>query len=833
MHFDKAHEYELCGNWRAAIEEVVRLGTAHPSLWSVALMEVARLLRTHAARPGGLLFSARGLAPESADWLHQQNWSLPDGIFLGGNEEPTDVVHDAHVKEKECTPDEAIAWASTRAKGAEISALSLMLARRHVRDESLWLAFFNAYLAPHDLSIQLTTTPGSTRFARLRSAKEPVFIPEGPLVSVLMPVHEAETTLREAAASILNQSWRPLELIMVDDASQDDSWAVCREIARSDSRVRIHRNPVNVGPYVSKNVAMQIAQGQYLTCHDSDDWAFPERIAHQMSLLLQPGATHRATSGRMLRLGPDGDPTRPSRIGPSSEDGFVRPCFVSLMVERTHFERHLGAWDNIRFAADSELMERAMRTPGGVVDDPRILMLCLDLEGGLTRHPTFGLGSSQRLRPRYLRAWRRAHALQPQRLCYPFLPAARLYEAPDELVVPRLSLEAVFVAVGMDLSKAPTPSAPSLPLLEEPVTPSLHKHNALHEFAATEARIGTEPAIEAAERSLIRDLRYAANVLNANAALARGDTSAWLAYLNKYLQRFALAPIRLTTPVAPWEQWGTAPLTAAAKGGLVSVLLPVKSFDAPTLLSIDAVLRQTWRDLELLVVHEGENREGLEAFQRRLKADVRVRLLCVPAGSGAGVCLNAACKASAGEWIVPHDIGTWMHPQRIERQMATLSPASPEILASICHFLPVDSRGFIGPFDPVGPATFDGVSRRTHSGLFVRRATFLDKLGAWDCVQQGAEEELLARLLLCLGKAVSTQRVLGGFKFACEIAPTDSGLTDAYRQAWQQWHASGAAALKPLEFPATTRPFSIPEAAHIQFAVQTAAGEVANRQKSR
>lgn len=808
MHFERAQELETSGAWTAAVEEIMRLGITQPSLWPTALLEVARLVRQHGSREGGLLFGARGLAPESAAWMAARGWTLPQGLFERGDDAPTDVVHDAHVMEKEQGPDRPIAWASTRAEGAEIAAIALMLARRHVRDEALWLAFFNAYLWPHGLAISLHPPRPATRFARLRSDRPWRAIEQGPLVSVLMPVHEAASTLREAAESILGQTWRRLELIMVDDASKDGSWAVCQEIARQDSRVRIHRNPVNVGPYVSKNVAMQIARGDYITCHDADDWAFPDRIAHQIGLLLQPSAPYKATSGRMLRLGPDGDPTRPSRVGPSSEDGFVRPCFVSLMAEREHFRRHLGAWDNIRVAADSELMERAMRAPGGVLDDPHLLMLCLDLEGGLTRHATFGLGSAQRLRPRYLRAWRHAHATLPQRLCYPFLPAQRLFEAPAELVVPRADLENVFTAVGMGLAAAPASAAAPLPLVEEPVVPALHKHNALSEFQQAEVRMGTEPAIEAAERSLVRDLRYAANVLYANAALARGDTSAWLAYLNKYLQRFALAPIRLTRQGGLFARCTTDPQVPLAGTALVSVLMPVRQADDRVHAAIASVLKQTWHHLELLVVHEGDDRTGWEALQHLARSDQRVILLRVPQATGAGVALNAALDVARGDWVATHDACNWMHPQRLERQLAAIEAAGGGCHAAVCHCVPVAASGRIGPFETVGPSSFDGVARRTHGGILVRRSTLIDRVGAWDSVLHGAEEEFLERLLGRLDTAVAPVRQIGGLYLVEQAAEPSHAESQSYRQAWRAWHATAAG--HALPFPLERRPFEAP-----------------------
>ena len=103
-----------------------------------------------------------------------------------------------------------------------------------------------------------------------------------PLVSVLLPVYNAQDYLRESIDSILNQSFSDFELIIVNDGSTDQS----KEIIDSyiDSRIkRIHQD--NAGLPVSLNRAIAIAKGQYLARQDADDVSLPNRLAEQVGFM--------------------------------------------------------------------------------------------------------------------------------------------------------------------------------------------------------------------------------------------------------------------------------------------------------------------------------------------------------------------------------------------------------------------------------------------------------------------------------------------------------------------------------------------------------------------
>lgn len=94
-------------------------------------------------------------------------------------------------------------------------------------------------------------------------------------ISVIMPVYNAEKTLRSSAQSVLDQTYPDLELILVDDGSQDGSLHICREIAKKDQRVAVISQQ-NGGPARARNAAMQRMTGEFVMFSDSDDHLVPD-----------------------------------------------------------------------------------------------------------------------------------------------------------------------------------------------------------------------------------------------------------------------------------------------------------------------------------------------------------------------------------------------------------------------------------------------------------------------------------------------------------------------------------------------------------------------------
>lgn len=106
-----------------------------------------------------------------------------------------------------------------------------------------------------------------------------------PLVSVVMPTYNGERFLRPAIESILGQSFRDFELLVIDDGSADRTPTILREFAAQDDRITVLTNPRNQGIAVATNRGLAAARGEYVALQDHDDISLPHRFQAQVDFL--------------------------------------------------------------------------------------------------------------------------------------------------------------------------------------------------------------------------------------------------------------------------------------------------------------------------------------------------------------------------------------------------------------------------------------------------------------------------------------------------------------------------------------------------------------------
>jgi len=163
-----------------------------------------------------------------------------------------------------------------------------------------------------------------------------------PRVSIIMPVYNALSHLRQAVESVLAQTYRDFEFLVFDDGSTDGSREALEEYARRDERIALsageHRDYLHW-----LNTGLEQARGQYVARMDADDVALPERLERQVEFL-DANPRCAALGTQVLKVDEDGDPYDRSR-NPLSHDeidrahmqgggGGARICHPTLMLRR-------------------------------------------------------------------------------------------------------------------------------------------------------------------------------------------------------------------------------------------------------------------------------------------------------------------------------------------------------------------------------------------------------------------------------------------------------------------------------------------------------------------
>ncbi|MCD0504148.1 glycosyltransferase family 2 protein [Bordetella petrii] len=128
--------------------------------------------------------------------------------------------------------------------------------------------------------------------------------PESPGVSIVMPAYNARRFIGAAIESVLAQTCPDWELIIVDDASTDDTAEVVRAYQRRDARIRYEKSVPNQGVAAARNRALDLARGRYVAFLDSDDLWEPAKLAQQMAFMDQTGTDISFAS--YLRIDEDG-----------------------------------------------------------------------------------------------------------------------------------------------------------------------------------------------------------------------------------------------------------------------------------------------------------------------------------------------------------------------------------------------------------------------------------------------------------------------------------------------------------------------------------------------
>lgn len=188
---------------------------------------------------------------------------------------------------------------------------------------------------------------------------------QAPTFSVLMPVYNGASHLREALDSVLMQTFSDFEIIPIDDGSTDDSWKILREYALLDDRVRPHQHETNRGHCETSNTAIRLAKGRYLTRLDQDDLALPQRLEATAKVLDDMPAVGFVYSS-YLRWLPDGTllPRHTARSHTRLRFALLFNnvvCHSSVTVRRELIDRMVDGYRDVAGPQDYDFWIRAVR----------------------------------------------------------------------------------------------------------------------------------------------------------------------------------------------------------------------------------------------------------------------------------------------------------------------------------------------------------------------------------------------------------------------------------------------------------------------------------------
>ena len=163
------------------------------------------------------------------------------------------------------------------------------------------------------------------------------------LVSVIVTMFNSENTIECCINSMINQTHKNLEIIIVDDSSKDNSVNIVKNIIETNKNIKLIENPINKGTYHCKNLGLQQINDltEYIAFQDSDDYSHMDRIRKQVEIL-------HLTSGKMS-------------FSLCERISSYRMAPITQVMHIDIFKKILGYFDNNRFGADSEYYYRFMK----------------------------------------------------------------------------------------------------------------------------------------------------------------------------------------------------------------------------------------------------------------------------------------------------------------------------------------------------------------------------------------------------------------------------------------------------------------------------------------
>jgi glycosyltransferase involved in cell wall biosynthesis len=123
----------------------------------------------------------------------------------------------------------------------------------------------------------------------------------GDLVSVILSVYNSEKTIEECLNSLLSQTYKNIEILVIDDGSKDSSLEICKSYENKNKQIEVYENKNNIGLTKSLNKLLIKSRGELIARQDADDISSPERLEKQVQFLIKEKIDACTTRSRVMQ----------------------------------------------------------------------------------------------------------------------------------------------------------------------------------------------------------------------------------------------------------------------------------------------------------------------------------------------------------------------------------------------------------------------------------------------------------------------------------------------------------------------------------------------------
>jgi len=185
-------------------------------------------------------------------------------------------------------------------------------------------------------------------------------------VTVLMSVYNSQNTVSNALESLVNQTYKNIEILVIDDGSEDETLKICLEYAKYFKNISVQENKNNIGLTKSLNLLIDLSNGNLLARQDADDISDLKRIEKQVDFLNKnnlDAVTSRAKIINQDRIIPRFSYYLPKKLVIRFKNPFIHG---SLMIKKASIQKLGGYNDKFYYSQDYKLMWDLIKTGGKI-----------------------------------------------------------------------------------------------------------------------------------------------------------------------------------------------------------------------------------------------------------------------------------------------------------------------------------------------------------------------------------------------------------------------------------------------------------------------------------